>query len=517
MIKHAFSLSKRFGKRRALVAAVAASAVLAGGLIAATGPNPPATAESPELKVDHAAVDHAHVSPGSFAPVVKKVAPSVVQVFVTSKNPVQRRQMSADQMEQFRRFFGHGQQFGGDGDNSPGEMNPFGGQSPALHGLGSGVIVSADGYILTNNHVVGNASEIRVALADSREFPAKVVGTDPKTDLALIKIEAKDLPALTLTDSDEVAVGDVVLAIGNPFGIGQTVTKGIVSAKDRVTGGSQDEDFIQTDAAINPGNSGGALVDVEGRLVGINTAILSRSGGFQGVGFAIPSNLCQWVMTSLVKNGRVDRGFLGVNIQSLTPALAKQFKLDRIDGALVSDVTAGGPADKAGLKSGDVIREFNGEAVKDASQFKLQVAQTAPGAKATVQLIRDNQPKTLEITLGQFADDKLATNQSNAARGDEKDALAGVGVTDLNQNIRAQAKIPSEVDGAVITEVAPNSPAYEAGLRPGDVITEINREEVKNARDAVAKTEKPVGDETLVKVWSHGGSRYVTVDERKIG
>ncbi len=517
MINHDASIRSHFGKARVLGTAMVASAFVCGGLFAATGADPVApTTANPEIKVDHAAVNRAHASAGSFAPVVQKVAPSVVQIFVTGKDSGRRQAMSGDQMEQFRRFFGGQPQFGG-GGGQPGGMMPNESDSPRLHGLGSGVIVSADGYILTNNHVVGEASAIRVALADGREFEAKVVGTDPKTDLAVIKIKADNLPALTLTDSNEVAVGDVVLAVGNPFGIGQTVTEGIVSGKDRVMGNGQDEDFIQTDAAINPGNSGGALVDVEGRLVGINTAILSHSGGFQGVGFAVPSNLCQWVMTSLVKNGHVERGFLGVNIQSLTPALAKQFKLDRINGALVSDVTSGSPAEKAGLKSGDVIREFNGQPVKDASQFKLQVAQTSPGAKATVQLIRNNETKSIDLTLGQFPDDKLAKNDKGSGHGDDKDALAGVGVADLDQGARAEAKIPAAVQGAVITQVAPNSPAYEAGLRPGDVITEINRNTVTSAQEAIAQTEKPTGDETLVKVWSRGGSHFVTVEEPKVG
>ena len=275
-------------------------------------------------------------------------------------------------MEFFRRYFG------GEGLN---QMNPDQSHVPTEHGLGSGVIVSPDGYILTNNHVVKNASEIQVALNDGRQFTAKVIGTDPQTDVALIKINADNLPALMLADSNKVEIGDVVLAIGNPFGIGQTVTKGIVSAKDRTTSGDGDEDFIQTDAAINPGNSGGALVDTDGRLVGINSAILTRSGGNQGIGFAVPSDLCRWVMDSLVKNGHVERGLLGVMIQDLTPDLAKAFKLDRTTGALVGDVSPGSPADKAGLKSGDVITQFDGQAIQDASQLKLRVAETAPGSK----------------------------------------------------------------------------------------------------------------------------------------
>jgi serine protease Do len=437
----------------------------------------------------------------SFAPIVKKVAPSVVKVFVTMKasaNP-----MSNSDMDFFRRFFGR------EGLN---QMNPGQLHAPTEHGIGSGVIASPDGYILTNNHVVNNASEIQVALNDGRQFTAKVVGTDPQTDVALIKINAENLPALTLADSDKVEIGDVVLAIGNPFGVGQTVTKGIVSAKDRTTSGEGDEDFIQTDAAINPGNSGGALVDTDGRLVGINSAILTDSGGNQGIGFAVPSNLCRWVMDSLVENGRVERGLLGVMIQNLTPDLAKAFKLDRTTGALVGDVSPGSPADKAGLKSGDVITQFNGRPIQDASQLKLRVAESAPGSTAQLGVSRNGENKTFDVTLGSMPNNKVAKADENrgAAR---REALAGVGVTDLDQSARAELNIPQNVQGAVITEVAPDSAAYEAGLRTGDVITELNRQPVKNAQEAIKDTEKATSSQTLVKVWTKGGSHYLTVDE----
>lgn len=510
------------GRRWASRAAVLGTcALIAGTSLALTTPgeNPSSNqddkAAAPELKVDHGTVDRGRIPAGSFAPVVRKVAPSVVEISVTSKAP-QRQQLSgANGPDAFRRFFGQ---------NGPGTG---GGNTPAQHGLGSGVIVSTDGYILTNNHVVKDAGDIRVALSDGRQFPGKIVGADPKTDVAVIKIKASDLPAMTFADSQEISVGDVVLAIGNPFGIGQTVTQGIVSAKDRVTDGGMDEDFIQTDAAINPGNSGGALVDVDGRLVGINTAILSRSGGSQGVGFAIPSNLCQWVMTSLVKNGHVERGFLGVNIQDVTPTLAEQFKLDRINGALVADVTGGSPAEQAGFKSGDVVRQFDGEDIKNASQLKLQVARTAPGSKASIQVVRDGGNKTLDVTVGSLASQKLAANDRRSDDNDDDsdgdnarggDALAGVGVTDLNSDARSAANVPPNVRGALISQVSPDSAAYEAGLRPGDVITEINRHPVRNARDAVKETGKRAEDnQTLVKVWHEGGTRYVTVDESSVG
>jgi serine protease Do len=448
------------------------------------------------LNVDPNPVDRDQKLANSFAPIVHKVAPSVVKVSVTAKIP--QRQMSSNDLDMFRRFFGN---------NGP--MMPD--QGPQLQrGLGSGVIVSADGYILTNNHVVANAKDVEVTLNDGRQMTAKVIGTDPKTDVALIKINANNLPTISLADSDKVEVGDRVLAVGNPFGIGQTVTQGIVSAKNRATSGEGDEDFIQTDAAINPGNSGGALVDTEGRLVGINSAILTRSGGSQGIGFSVPSNLCRWVTEGLIKNGRIDRGFLGVTIQDLTPELAKAFKLDRSNGALVGDVSPSSPAENAGLKSGDVILQFNGTPVDNASQLKLRVAETPPGSKVTVQVDRNGENKAVDINVGSLPGDKVAKNNDNNSNPG-KETLAGVAVADLDADTRSQLNIPAGVQGAVVSEVSPDSASYEAGLRPGDVILEINRKTIKNAQDAVNTTSN--GEQTLVKVWSKGGTRFVTVDE----
>ena len=371
--------------------------------------------------------------------------------------------------------------------------------------LGSGVIVSPDGYILTNNHVVQNAKEIKVALNDGRSFTAKVIGTDPQTDIALIKVDADNLPALTLADSNKVDFGDVVLAVGNPFGIGQTVTRGIVSAVNRVTASDMDEDFIQTDAAINPGNSSGALVDLDGRLVGINTEILTRSGGNQGIGFAVPSNLCGWVMDSLVKNGHVSRGYLGVAIQNLTPGLAEAFKVNNDQGALVSSVTPGSAAAAAGLQSGDVIVEFNGQPVQDASQLKLRVAESGPGATVPVVVMRNGERKTLTATLKEQPANQVANANSENNQNAGKDALHGVAVSNLNSDTRSELNIPSNVQGALITEVDPSSLSYEAGLRTGDVILEINHQPVKDAEDAVRDTAQTQGNETLVKIWSPQG------------
>jgi serine protease Do len=318
-----------------------------------------------------------------------------------------------------------------------------------------------------------------------------------------------------MADSDKVEVGDVVLAVGNPFGIGQTVTTGIVSAKGRGNMGLDYEDFIQTDAAINPGNSGGALVDADGRLIGINTAILSRSGGNQGIGFAIPVNLARDVMQSLIKDGHVTRGYLGVMIQDVTPALAKEFKLKDNTGALVSDVTSKSPAEKAGLKSGDLLVEFNGKKVTDSRHLKLEVARTRPGQTVPVRILRDGAPKTLQVTVKTLP----GTETLAKAEDDTHDTgtLNGVGVADLNEQVRQQFEVPETVKGAIITEVKPDSPAAEAGLRPGDVIQEINRKPVSDAEEAVRLTDTGADKVTLLRVWRDGGSRFVVVDESKAG
>jgi serine protease Do len=446
----------------------------------------------------------------SYAPIVKKVSPGVVKVFTSAK--VQNTGFSGQEgqgMEDFlHRFFGEESQGGrGQHRNMP---------TPRQQGIGSGVIVTKDGYILTNNHVVDGADEVKVAMQDGREFSAKVIGRDPKSDVAVIKIDAKDLPAVQLADSDKVEVGDVVLAIGNPFGIGQTVTTGIVSATGRGNMGLDYEDFIQTDAAINPGNSGGALVDAEGRLIGINTAILSRSGGNQGIGFAIPVNLACNVMDSLVKDGHVTRGYLGVMIQDVNPSLAKEFKLKNNSGALVGDVTPKSPADKAGIKTGDVVVEFKGKKVTDSRHLKLEVASIHPGETVPVKILRDGSPKTLEVTVKEMpGSEKLAKGESHGH--DDNGTLNGVTVGDLDQGSRQQFELPSNVKGVVVTDVNPDSAAAEAGLKPGDVIQEINRKPVRTAEEAVQMTENTSDKTTLLRVWRNGGSRFVVVDENKAG
>src|SRR5690606_6912188 len=344
-----------------------------------------------------------------------------------------------------------------------------------------------DGYIATNNHVIEEADIVTVTTTDGRELRAEVVGRDPQTDVALLKVDAKDLPALTFADSSQVAVGDRVLAVGSPYGLGGTVTTGIVSATGRRAGlGLDYEDFIQTDAAINPGNSGGALVDLEGRLIGLNTAILSRSGGFQGIGLAVPADLVRHVVTSLAQHGEVVRGHLGVMVQSLTPALAGQCDLEDNEGALVRVVTPDSPASKAGLQSGDVITKYRGRKVEDAARLSLSVAQTPPGTEVEIEVLRDGERETLTATVGEQPESRKGPRRDRfgSAESDEG-VLNGVGVTDLTNATRRRFNIPPRIEGALITEVEPDSASARAGLKPGDVILEINRQPVTDAESAL--------------------------------
>jgi serine protease Do len=487
------------------VAAVAGAALAVTGTVAFSAGSGNDNGQKPPLsiKTDNAQIDRDPKLGNSYAPIVQKVIPSVVQVDVTGKSGNGRSLGSNDMQDQLRRFFGRGFQI------------PEQPEMPNQKALGSGVIISADGYILTNNHVVENSKTIQVTLSDGRKLTGKVIGTDPQTDVALLKIDANNLEPVTLADSDSAKVGDVVLAIGDPFGIGTTVTEGIISAKNRtrVTSGDADEDFIQTDAAINPGNSGGALVDIEGRLIGINTSILSRSGGNQGIGFAVPANLCRWVADSLITKGKVERGYLGVHIQTLTPELAKAFKSNRVEGAVVIDVTPNSAAEQAGFKSGDVVVEFNNRPIESADQLKLQVAETPPGSAIPVQVDRNGQVMSLNVTLKELNSDALAKNEPNVSRG-EHDALTGVEVTSLDRDAREELKVPNAVRGTLITQVEPSSPAYEAGLRENDVILEINRQPIQSSEDfAKATTGKGGSGETLVKVWNQNGTHYVAVQE----
>ncbi|HLP02664.1 MAG TPA: DegQ family serine endoprotease [Opitutaceae bacterium] len=478
--------------------------------------------ELPELKVERSAAKRDAAAPRSYAPVVKKAAPSVVYVFSskTVKNP-HPELMPFFNDPLFRRFFGD-QVPDNDDDNSAPQQRRFGQRrQPEMkqQGLGSGVIVSADGYILTNNHVIDGADEVKVGLdaGGKRELVAEVVGRDPKTDLAVLKIDAKDLTPITIADSDALEVGDTVLAIGNPFGIGQTVTSGIVSATGRGGLGIEEyEDFIQTDAAINPGNSGGALVDTEGRLVGINTAIYSRTGGFMGLGFAIPSNLARAVMEQLITKGKIERGYIGVGIQDITEDLKKGFGVD--EGVIVNGTSPGSAGEKAGIKQGDVIVKLDGQPVVDARRLRLMVGRYTPGTEVKLEVIRDGKPQTFTLKLGeQPREDGQLGDAEKGSRGSEsaEDTLNGVGVADITPQLRDQLDLPRDQKGAVITDVDPDSAAGKAGLREGDVIIEINKKPVENAQQAVELTTKPATKRTLVLVLRGKARLYIMVDETK--
>jgi len=401
--------------------------------------------------------------------------------------------------------------------NDPAFRRFFGGRLPALpdapeSGLGSGVIISSDGYIVTNNHVVDGAKIVTVTLSDGRELSARVVGRDPQTDVAVIKVSARDLPAITFAPSRDVEVGDRVLAIGNPFGIGETVTTGIVSATGRRAGiGLKYEDFIQTDAAINPGNSGGALVDVEGRLVGINTAILSHSGGFQGVGLAVPSDLVGNVAQTLVTSGKVVRGFIGIGVEDLTPGLADAFGLTAHSGAIITDVQPETPGAKAGLRSGDVITAIDGRPVESSSRLSLAVGEAPAGTAMTLDVLRDGKPRQVSVTTVVRPGDRRDGDE--AVPADDTGVLNGVAVGDIDGNARRELEFPERLSGAVITAVDPGSAAARAGLREGDVILEINRQPVTSAKSAVDLSSGASNRKTLVKLWSHGSTVYVVVDE----
>jgi serine protease Do len=497
--------------RSAAPGSLAVSIALAAVLLSGPVPAEAKTNSAPKLTVQETPINRDIKAATSVAPVVKKVGPSVVNIYSTVTIHERPNQLFNDPM--FRRFFG--EQFGGQGEP----------RTRREQSLGSGVIVSPDGYILTANHVVEGADKVKVALASGeKEFDAKVIGTDPATDTAVLKVDAKNLPAITIADSDKLEVGDVVLAIGNPFGVGQTVTMGIVSALGRGGFGINNyESFIQTDAAINPGNSGGALVDAEGRLVGINTWIISRTGGFQGLGFAVPINMARYVMERLITDGKVTRGYLGLLLQpEMTLELAKQFNLPNMNGALVTTVEPDSPAGKAGFKEGDFVTEFNGQKVKDMMRLRLLVSQTAPGSKVTVGILRDGKDKTLTATLGEMPKGALTRGdqaQPGKREQSKTDALDGVEVTDFDAQARREADAPSNVRGALVTTVDQDSNAAEAGLRAGDVIVEINRQPVRNADEAVALSEKVKGERILLRIWrggdGRGGMLFLSVDNTK--
>jgi len=412
----------------------------------------------------------------------------------------------------------------GPADLATGVQNParsyVAGQVPRIRsglvdgGLGSGVIVTEDGYILTASHLVTGATEVGVTLQDGRDFNALVIGLDTRSDIAVIKIDAHNLPTVPLADSRKVQVGDFVLAIGHPFGVGQTVTHGIVSATDRAGMGIEDyESFIQTDAPINPGNSGGALLDVTGHLIGINTAILSSSGGNLGIGFAIPSDLARRVMADLMTYGYVVRGYLGVEAQDLTPGLAKEFKLHDATGVLVGGVVHNGPAEHAGLQVGDVITRFDGKDVHDSRRLQLSVAEAKPGQNVPVDVLRDGSVRPLRVTIRHASNSDLLARSDRTLYEQNLGALEGVFLGEINSELRQKLKIPGDVHGAFVFDLHAHSTAAQAGLRPGDVIRCINQQEIRSAAEALQFAQSAKGKHILLRVWSNTGNHFILIED----
>ena len=446
----------------------------------------------------------------SYASIVSRVAPAVVTV--RSERRVKAEQSPLMDDPALRQLFGDRLPRGPQQQ----QQQP---RTERQEGLGSGVIVSPDGYVLTNQHVVDGAQEITVELTDNRVFNAKLVGSDQPSDLAVLKIDAANLPVLALGDSDKAQVGDVVLAIGNPLGIGQTVTSGIVSAKGRQTGigDGSFEDFIQTDAAINQGNSGGALVNTQGELVGINSQILSPSGGSIGIGFAIPANMARDVMTQLVKSGKVRRGMIGVGIQPVTADIAQSLGLRDVRGALVNDVRPGSPAADAGVRRGDVIVAFNGAAVGDSNSLRNMIARTQPGTPVTFTVVRDGRELQLRATLAELPVEKAKGEdaEAGASANTNEGGKLGVAVEPLTPELAARMELPRDTRGLVVTSVDPEGPAADAGLRRGDLIQEINRQPVNTREELRAALAHSGARPVLLLVTREGQTIFVTAHLRQ--
>lgn len=437
----------------------------------------------------------------SYADVVDIVAPAVVTVHASG-----RARASQTQFETPDDFFG--QFFGRRGVPAPAP-----GRRPRQNALGSGVVVTSDGYILTNNHVIDGADEVSVDFTDGRTLGAKIVGTDKPSDLALLKVDAGGLHALTLGDSDSVKVGDVVLAVGNPLNVGQTVTMGIISAKGRSTGvgdGSY-EDFLQTDAPINHGNSGGALVNMKGELIGINSQILSNSDGNIGIGFAIPANMARHVMTDLRTTGKVTRAQLGVTVQNVTPEMAESLGLEQRQGVIVSSVTAGGAADRAGVKRGDVITALNGEPVRDMNTLRNRVAATEPNTAADLRIIRDGADKQVRVTLDELDGQRASRDAGGDSDAESDHAALGISVAPLTPELSSQLGARRDTKGLVVRDVDPDGRAADAGIRPGDIIQEVNRRPVDSVEALRNAVRQPGDKPVLLLINREGTDLFVTV------
>ena len=479
-------------KSRALALGIALAAAAGGYAIARATPSVAAGGHV------RASIRIADPSEGpsklGFAPIVKQVLPNVVNISSSKvvRTPNQLEGMPSDPF--FQQFFG---KHFGSGSEVPKQRRE--------QSLGSGVIVSPEGYVLTNNHVVDGATDVKVTLSDKRELKAQVIGTDPKTDVAVLKLEGSNFPAIRLGDSSNVQVGDYALAIGNPFGVGQTVTMGIVSAKGRGNLGIEDyEDFIQTDAPINPGNSGGALVNDRGELVGINTAILSHgSGGNEGIGFAIPANLARDVMKQILDHGKVTRGYLGVVIQPITPAMAKALGQSELKGVLVGDVSPKGPAQTGGVERGDVILDLNGKAINDSNELRNTIAMMQPGQTVTLKVSRNGNMRDLNVKLGELPSAKEEVR--NERSDNSKNTLEGVSVENLDAETARELGLPASTKGVIVTDIDPSSPKGDSGLRKGDVIQEVNHQPVHNVAEFEQALHK-AGKENALLLVNRGGT-----------
>ncbi len=478
-----------------LVSAGVGAAIGSGGWAAHPPALAPVAAAAPSV-----------VTPGSietsFAPVVERALPAVVNISSSKASKVSAQGLP--QMDQFfKQFFG--QEF--EGPDS-GRNRGRGSNTPRKQyerSLGSGVVVRSDGYILTNNHVIDGADDITVTFDNKREMKAKLIGTDSKTDIAVLKVDATNLPTIPLSDSSQARVGDVVLAMGSPFGLKQTVTMGIVSARGRTGLGIEDyEDFIQTDASINPGNSGGALLNTHGELIGINTAILANNGGNQGVGFAVPANLARSVMTQVMEHGKVVRGYLGLLPQDITPAMAQALHSKQTEGVLVGDVTAGAPAAAAGLQRGDMILDLNGQKVEDSNQLRMRVSLTAPGTTVHMRVLHDGVEKNVAV--------KLAEMPANLGQAAEKGNESGGGATSSLEGVSVESSKGGR--GVVVTDVDQGSPASVAGLREGDTILEVNRASVSSVADFDRAMRNVSNAATLLLVKRGDNTFYIAVQAK---
>ncbi|HEY6305122.1 MAG TPA: Do family serine endopeptidase [Candidatus Angelobacter sp.] len=499
-------MAKQRKIRRTFAAALALTAAMSIGsyelfkpAAASAASAAPAAAPLDESSVSAlTALDHAMET------LAAHVTPAVVNVTVAANGKAS--QPADDDENGIQRFFGpfgFGQQFG-----------PQTRRGPQIeHGLGSGIIISPDGYIVTNNHVVDGAVDIRVTMTDRRVFSAKLVGADPLTDLALIKINASNLPSIPWGDSTSLKPGQTVLAFGNPFGFRFTVTRGIVSALNRANPYSDDRrkpgEFIQTDAAINPGNSGGPLVDARGEVIGINTFLISPSGSFSGMGFAIPSQVARPTIEALLKYGKVEHARVGINITDVTPENAKFFHMEIASGALVSQVEPDSPGAKAGLKVGDIIAAVNGKKVEDAGQLQVVISQQRPGTKVNLDVLRDGKTITVPVTL----EDINASAKDSGKTGQEHGkARWGLGLMEMTPDLRDQLQMPANVHGVVVANVQPGSSADNAGISRGDVILQVNRHDVQSPVDVQHELGSvPQGQDALVLVWSRGGSSFLVM------